>query len=281
MNDVAITIDGQRGSFPVEGGPVRMGDDTRMNVLFYKKAVLDPIKSRELGRPWTKAMDYVRIQQPGEKDCVDRPLRENDDAIYRWPRQWDQYRKQQVQAPSGTPVDVLFPQNQEIAANLHSLGCHTIEQLAGMTEHGAQTIGMGSTMWRNKAKEFLAAANGGAGMHRLQKQIDDERNKNEVLSSQLAMVTKQLELLSAQVNQKIIPGSIAPAFQPTLAQNAMRFSNDGPDEDEGHTGDGGEQEFEPQPLTGSQPLFVEETDEQAQVQEVQPKRRGRPPRSSI
>ena len=255
MSDMQIMIDGQPGHFPAEGGVVRMGDDNRMNVLFYKKAVHDPIKSRELGRPFSLPRDYVRIQQPGEKDCVDRPVLPGDPAVQRWPRQWDQYQKQQVQAPAGTPVDVLFPQNPEIGANLHGLGCHTVEQLAGMTEHGAQTIGMGAVMWRNKAKEFLAAANGGAGMHKLMAENDKLKNTIEVQGSQIALMQRQLETLAAQVNQKLPPAMI-PVVQPTIAQEAMHFSNDGPEATEFEA----TSSFD-SPVTGGEPLFIDETNE--------------------
>lgn len=235
MNNMQVTIDGQAGTIQ-DNGMVRLGSDDRVNVLFYKKSVHDPEESRKRGRPWSKSMDYVRIQQPGEKDCIDRPVAEDDPAKYRWSRHWEAYQKGQTAAPNGTPVDVLFPQSPEIAANLHSLGVHTVEQLSGLTEHGAQTIGMGATQWRNHAKQFLAAAAGGAGVHALKKQIEERDNKIEVMANQMAGMKAQLDRLMAQIDQRIPPAMI-PASDPTLAQRAytappMSFSNDSVDEDE-------------------------------------------------
>lgn len=289
MNNNQVTIDGQSGTIGADG-MVRMGSDDQMNVLFYKKPVLDVQKSRELGRPWHRSMDYVRIQQPGEKDYNDRPVQELDDAKYRWPRLWDAYQKGQEPAPNGTPVDVLFPQNPEIPANLHTLGVHTIEQLSGLTEHGAQTVGMGSTMWRNKAKEFLAAANGGAGMHRLNAENDRLKNSIEVLSNQNAALKAQLDRLSAIVEQKIPQGTV-PDYTPRAAPTTlMSFSNDAEDVADVSV----EGEFTSGIQTGAsgQPLFIEAgednesdepTDEEIQNSKPKPgwpKGKPRGPRTS-
>jgi hypothetical protein len=253
MNPMQGTIDGQAMTIGPDG-MVRMGSDERMNVLFYKKSVLDPVVSRERGRPWHRAVDYVKIQQPGERDCVDRPVRENDDAIARWPHLWNAYQKQQVQAPNGTPVDLLFPQNPEIPANLHGLGVHTIEQLAGLTEHGAQTIGMGATQWRQKAKEYLAAAAGGGNYHKLQQELDKAHNTIEVMGNQMALMKRQLEQLAAQQNQKI-SGAMMPPPPSQLAP--ISFSNDVPSESDALE-TGLSEIIDPiaEPYTG-EPLFVE------------------------
>lgn len=276
MNNMQVTIDGQPGTIQ-DNGMVRFGSDDRVNVLFYKKSVHDPEESRKRGRPWSKSMDYVRIQQPGEKDCIDRPVAEDDPAKYRWSRHWEAYQKGQTAAPSGTPVDVLFPQSPEIAANLHSLGVHTTEQLAGLTEHGAQTIGMGATQWRNRAKEFLNAAAGGAGVHALKKQIEERDNKIEVMANQMAGMKAQLDRLMAQVDQRI-PSAMIPQQAPTLA--AMRFSNDGyvdPEAVSSETND----EFVAEIQTGDgsdNPLFVEEPEESASSSSeiTEPAKRGWP-----
>ena len=92
MNNMQVTVDGMSGTIQ-QDGMVRFGSDDRMNVLFYDKVVIDPVKSREMGRPFSNSVPYVRIQQPGERDYVDRPIRENDDAIRRWPRHYEAYKQ--------------------------------------------------------------------------------------------------------------------------------------------------------------------------------------------
>jgi hypothetical protein len=280
MNN-SVVIDGQARTIQ-DDGMVRFHTDQQMNVLFYKKAVIDPIESRERGRTWTRAVDYVKIQQPGERDYVDRPARDDDKA--RWPQLWARYEQGQKQAPQGTPIDILFPQNPEIPANLHTLGVHTIEQCAGLTEHGAQTIGIGATMWRNKAKEFLSCANGGAGYGRLKAENDKLQNVIEVQGNQLAQMKHQLDQLAAQVNQKISPNMIPPHV-PTIAQEtfaarqAQTFSNDYEDADP--SADVNEDTPANEIQSGGEPLFVETSDDShlSDAPAASPKRGpGRPPK---
>lgn len=214
MND-HVTIDGMRGT--IQGnGMVSFQADDRVNVLFYRKSVLDPVKSRELGRPHHVSLDYVRIQQPGEKDYADRPVSDDPSVTSRWPRHWAHYQSNQKQIPNGAPVDLLFPQHPEIAANLHSMAVHTIEQLAHLTAEGLNQIGMGATQWQNQARAFLAASKQGVGHHQMQKALEDRDNKIDVLSSQIATLKNQLDRLLAE--QQGVPKAMIPVARPTQGQ---------------------------------------------------------------
>ena len=265
MNNMQVTVDGMSGTIQ-QDGMVRFGSDDRMNVLFYDKVVIDPVKSREMGRPFSNSVPYVRIQQPGERDYVDRPIRENDDAIRRWPRHYEAYKQGRKPAPAGTPLEILFPQHLEIAANLHGLGIHTVEQLAGLTEHGAQTVGMGATMWRENARKFLDAAKGGVSLHKMQKELEDRDNQIEVLRNQMALQKTQIDRLMAMVDQKI-PSSAVPPLSSTLAQDAfsratprMTFDNDGPSESDAIGYGAVEVDVYADPPVSNEPLFIEQQD---------------------
>lgn len=284
-----VTIDGQAGTIQANG-MVRFGSDDTVNVLFYIKSVLDHVQSRAMGRPFHVSMPYVRIQQPGEKDYIDRPVTENDPAKYRWPHHWARFEQGQKPAPAGTPVEILFPQQPEIAANLHTLAVHTVEQLAGLTAHGQQTIGMGATEWQNKAKKFLEAANGGRGMHRLEKENEDLRGKIEVQGNQIALMKTQIDRLLAAQQQKI-PAGMIPNGDPTLAQQyaataptsiyspgtAMSFPND----DIGEPVEMGVHDTysagyeDPEVATADpEPMFVEDPSYSAPTEETPAKRKG-------
>jgi hypothetical protein len=265
--DHSITIDGHSGSIvPVaEGaGIVRFNGDSNLNVAFYNRPVLDPIESQKRGRPWNRSVEYVRIQIPGEKDYTDRPATDMDHG--RFPRQHQAYLKGQQPIPNGTPIDHLFPQNPEISLNLHGLGVHTVEQLAGLTEHGAQTIGMGATQWRDMAKKFLDAAKGGASLHQLQKELSDRDSKIEVLSNQIKQQAAQIDRLMALVEQKIPPNMVpqARATQAQVHAQAMAYAA----EENGPEQSGG---YEPTTLAeqsaSAEPLFVEEQEESAPIDE--------------
>jgi hypothetical protein len=265
---VQLNLDGRTGTVG-SGGVVDFSANDRKTVVFYMKAVHDPVASRERGRPWSKPVIYVRIQEPGEKDYVDRPVLEDDIAKALWPRQWAAFEKKQEQVPNGTPVDCLFPESPEIAANLHSVAIHTVEQLAGLTAHGMQTIGMGALQWQTRAKEFLASANGGAGMHKLRAENERQANAIETLTNQIALLKSQLDRVLAERDQKVPPAMI-PHDRPTVAQaQAMAMPA-----------------YQPTPELSDEPLFIEVEDgvtgpEIEQPTIDPPKRRGRPPRTPI
>lgn len=252
MDNLQGSIDGQPISIRPDG-LVKFGSDQNLNVLIYDKVVLDPQKSQQLGRRWSKSEVYIRIQVPGERDYVDRPVRDEDKI--RFPRHWSLYQRGHEQIPDGSPVDLLFPQSPEIPANLHGMGIHTVEQLAGLTEHGVQTIGMGASQWRNMAVQFLDTAKGGRAFHQLKKQLDDEKNKNEVLANQVAMLKTQLDRLAAKVDQKIPPNMVPKAVAPIAQQAAEFYEEPQTDFDDETT-----EAWNAQPAS-DEPLFHEVTDE--------------------
>src|SRR5258708_25769374 len=88
------------------GGIVKMEKDNNV-AMFYNKAVNNPAKSAEQGRPVYENRVFVRIAPPGERlNIVDRPLQENDK--HRYPIQWAQFQQNREQLPEGTPIDLLY-----------------------------------------------------------------------------------------------------------------------------------------------------------------------------
>ncbi len=184
--------------------------DARKNVRFYNKKVPDPDLSAQFGRPMFKEEPYVFIQEPGERDYIDDPLRSKPWAPGRFPRQWAQFQKQQEQVPEGTPIDFLFPQHPYIGENLRAMSIHTIEQMAGMHDTGLQNIGIGAFQWRDKAKNYLAMANKGVGAHKLQAELDARDNTISTMQSQMDEMRTIIDRLRAQVEQSI-PATMIPS----------------------------------------------------------------------
>jgi hypothetical protein len=176
---------------------VNYGSDDTLNVIFHKQPTLNAAMSKAEGRPVYEALDYVRIQQPGERDYTDRPIDEVPEVCQRFAAKWQQYINNQKQVPDGTPLAILFPQNPEIAANLQSdqIGIHTIEQLANLSVEAMQRLGLGASDWVQKAKKFLDQASKGVGHHKLESElarrdavIDDMTNKLNLAMSQINML---------------------------------------------------------------------------------------------
>lgn len=233
----SITLDGMNGQVDLSNGygVVRFGSDQNVNVLFYMKSVPDSVKSRQESRPVYVSKEYVRIQHPGDHlNIIDRPVDDDPSVKVRWGNQYNKFMASQEQVPEGTPNEILFPNQPEIPANLHTHGVHTVEQLATLSAHALQTIGMGSVEWQEKARKFLESAKGGVEYHRIQKHVEDLQSQNQVLQNQVSLMQAQLNRLSA-INQQGINPLMVPASRPTIAeahnQTVMDQAYKGPFED--------------------------------------------------
>ena len=92
MNPMQISVDGKSG-YIQSNGMVSFGSDEQANVIFYNKSVLDPVKSREQGRPFYVSKEYVRIQHPGEPlNIIDRPIADDPRVIQRWPNHYQKFQ---------------------------------------------------------------------------------------------------------------------------------------------------------------------------------------------
>lgn len=155
---------------PNKGGMVEFGDDSKLFVTFRTVSVIDQIASREAGRPIHVPVDYVRIQQPGERDCTDRPATQLDAQRFR--RQWQMYQDGRSQDPTGTLLSVLFPNNPEIVDNLKYFKISTVEQLAALNDTQIQNVGIGGRAFHEAAVKYLAAADKGKDYHALAKSVE-------------------------------------------------------------------------------------------------------------
>ena len=209
-NPMQGQIDGQAVTIQTDG-MVKFAE--RINVTFYRKAVIDNEKSRQHGAPFRVAQDYVRIQHPGERDYVDRPVTDFDRN--RWPDKWQQYTRNQEQVPDGTPIDVLLPLHPDIAANMHEMGVHTLEQMADITAEGLARVGMGGQQIQNKAKKFLEHAQKGVALHVMEKALADRDSKLEVQANQIKLLQDQLNRVMAQLAG--VPNSTIPVAPPSIA----------------------------------------------------------------
>ena len=216
MNPTFGNVDGKPMTIRQDGW-VDFSNTNRANVIFYKKSVIDRAKSEDAGRPVYVSIDYVRVQQPGEVDVMDCPIKDNQKAVHMFPNQYMKFIQNEDQdVPDGTPTEVLFPNFPEIPANLHTCGIHTVEQLAGLTAPALQNVGMGATEWQVKAVKFLNSAKGGQEYHKLTKTIDELKSQNEVLQNQLSLVKQQLDRVAAA--QQGVPSAMIPLNRPTVGQ---------------------------------------------------------------
>ena len=81
-----------------------------------------------------------------------------------------------------------------VTDTLTGYNIHTIEQLAALSGHGIQTVGMGCQEWVNKAQKYLDQATKGVDFHR----FEQERNEKD---KEIATLSRQVKELSEQLNR--------------------------------------------------------------------------------
>lgn len=211
---------------PQGHGSVEYGGDSNMVVMFYTHAEKNEIASREAGAPVFSNVPYVRMHPPGEHlNVIVRPVQPHDRD--RFPRQWQQYVLNKTQVPDGTPIDLLFPNNPALGETLKARGIYTIQQLAGLSANGIDSIGMGGQDHVTKAQNYIKNANGGAGFTELQKQLTDKDGVIRSLQNQLNTQKRQIEDLFAKVGNPNAH-SLSPKFVPGYDAQAERINANSP-----------------------------------------------------
>lgn len=169
------------------------GGDKGLVVMFFKKAVHNPARSRETGKPFYDEQVFVRIHPPGERlNIIERPAKGEDSR--RFPNQWAQFSQNKEQVPEGTPIGLLYPDKPAVEATLRACGVFTIEQLADLSGHAIDNVGMGSQAWVNAAKKYLDYANKGVKASQFRAEMEEK-------DRELKMLRKQVEDLKSTVEQ--------------------------------------------------------------------------------
>ena len=179
----------------VMGGQERYAADSRLYVEFYRRAVHNPAKSAQEGRPIFDEKDFVKIMIPGDKySSVDTQATAQHQQ--RFPQQWSRYKAGQEQATSGTPLEAWPQMTVGMVASLKAINISTVEQLAELSDSNASQI-MGNHDLRRRAKAFLEAAAGEAVHAKLEAELEKRDNEIETLKNQMAQLM--------QSNQKQAP----------------------------------------------------------------------------
>lgn len=185
---------------------------TGIRPLFEMRAIPNPRKSREQGRPIFDELEYVMIYIVGDKNTV-ASERVKDEHRKRWPNEYAAFKAGRQQSSSGTPIEQWPALGISQVAEFKALHIHTVEDLAALTDAGIGKIGVGGRTWVERAKAFLEAASGGAPADRLQ-------HENDQLRAQLDAMERKFADLSARVEERL--GDDAPAVSGSLIGESER-----------------------------------------------------------
>lgn len=203
-------------NFQGRNGEVLQADPSKAFAFFFSKAKQIPSLSREEGKPVWQDRDYIRVQQPGERDAVELEATEVHKA--RWPREWEHYKAGRTVKHEGTPLSLIFPDSEAMILNLRSLAIYTVEELADIPDSATGTIPFGGTL-KDKAKKYLAAQNGAQGFNKLNSELEEQRKENQSLKLQIENLQTQFTQLAAE--REGAPPSSAPGLSMDQVQRMI------------------------------------------------------------
>lgn len=185
-----------------------MPDMSKTFVFFFSKPKEFPAQSREAGYPVWKDIEYVRVQQPGERDPVE--LEAHDGHRQRWPAEYERYKQGKAQIPDGTPLSILLPGSDAMVITMRTLGVYTVEQLASISDSAIGNIPFGGEL-KQRAKKYLETMNGSQGFNKMQAEVDAAKAETNDLKKMIADLKEQMETMKA-------PPAPAGAFDPNMLQ---------------------------------------------------------------
>lgn len=169
---------------------VQHGDDNGLYVEFSMEAVQNEEKSQSEGRPIFEEKEYITIRIAGDTKTVrKRPVQlewsgNQPPDSERWPRQYQAFKNQQKQVMEGTPLEQWPLMNKADVMSVKGLNIYTVEQLAGLGDNALTWLG--ARTWRDKAVAYLAEAQKGAGVAKLQAENDKLKLQMEAMQNQMA-----------------------------------------------------------------------------------------------
>lgn len=161
---------------------------------FKNHAVINDAKTREQGRPIYDDVEICEIRMAANRQTVgvfpahevwqwvDNPdgSREPQTYAMRFPEQYKQFKNNETQARSGTPIEELPFLTQGKRYELKALNIHTAETLAALDGQPLKQLGVGGRDLKNQAQAYLDSAKQTASLshkdaeiEKLKKQIAD------------------------------------------------------------------------------------------------------------
>lgn len=198
--------------------------DKGVIAIFRNGTMKNPVKSAEMGRPIFDDVELVEIRHPGTRDygvypATERSHWEIDEVsgeqravsfAERFSKQYQQFKSNQQQTKSGTPLDFLPFLTEAKRAELRALNIFTAEALAEVDGEPLKNLGPGGREWKNKTIEFLAGSSDQARITRLEAELEAMKAKNQVLEDDAKVFasdkppTKEFEgMTDAQLREHI------------------------------------------------------------------------------
>lgn len=170
-----------QGAFMGETSP---GKESQVIPLFYRSTKYRPVIPGVRDAPESEAVDMIEIRQAGEKDFTREEV--NEYHKRRWPGPWASYQAGVEQSKSGTPIEMLYPGQAEIAAELKRFNIHSVEALANVPDSSGNIIPF-LTDRKKQAAAFLERHAKIAGFEEIK--AENDRMGKELAEMQALLAT--------------------------------------------------------------------------------------------
>jgi hypothetical protein len=160
--------------------------DQQLAVRFYVDEVEDSAASAAAGRAIFKAVEFCEIRVPGDRDSVvqERVRYMTPDPRDRFPAAYAKFKRGEKSQHVGTPLHTWGPMPRAQALTYAAAGIYTVEQLASLADNHAQSL-PGSIADRQRARDFIAEANGQAPLAQARLEMQAMRDEIRALRDAL------------------------------------------------------------------------------------------------
>lgn len=172
--------------------------DARLFKQFYKRAIMNAVKSAEAGRPIFDEVDYIRIIVPGSKDVLD--VEADAQYIARFSVEWEKYQKKQQTAVSGTPLESWPALGVGMVAELKALNIFTVEQLATLADVQVSKLQAGQQL-KQRAQAFLDAATADSQNNKLATELNKRDEEIKGLQQQVQELMAKVGKMAAPIEK--------------------------------------------------------------------------------
>ena len=162
--------------------------DAKLLVKFHYKTVADPTATAAQGRPCFKEREYIDIRIPGTRgSSASRPATHRDRE--RFKRHHDAFLSRVELPVEGTPLSEWTQITRSMATEFSFVNVKTVEQLADMSDNVASGF-MGGQTFKGKAQKWLAQAQAGVSVDKLEAALS-------LRDAQIAALSAKLDALTA------------------------------------------------------------------------------------
>lgn len=174
--------------------PDRQDDKTGITPIFKIMPRKNELKSKEAGRDIYDDEEVVEVRWAGSNQTaffpatafwtweVDPESGEQVKVTYaeRWPRQYQQFKRREIQTKSGTPIDYAPFLTEGKKAEMKALAIYTVEALAALDGQELKNIGQGGRELKNQAQAWIEKSSSEAIVIKQRDEIEALKAKLQV-----------------------------------------------------------------------------------------------------